>query len=113
MSEAGSPWAIEPPIVPRLRTCWSAMVSATIAASPMSGWLATAWWVVMAPIRNAPFSRSIPDRPGTRRRSTSSDGAASRSFISGSSEWPPASTLASSPPSRSAPSAASRESGTT
>ena len=47
-----------------------------------------------------PFSRLMPRRPGTLRRSTSSVGAASRSFISGISEWPPASSLASSPPSR-------------
>ena len=40
--------------------------------------------------------------PATLRRSTSSVGAASRSFISGSSECPPASSLASSPPSLSA-----------
>jgi hypothetical protein len=88
-------------------------VAAALAASPSSALDATSWWRVIAPIRKAPFSRSMPARPGTRRRSTSSVGAASRSFISGSSEWPPASTLASSPPSRSAPSAASSESGAT
>ena len=36
MSEAGSPWASEPPSVPRLRTCWSAIVAATIEARPRS-----------------------------------------------------------------------------
>ena len=42
MSEAGSPWASEPPSVPRLRTCGSAIVAATVdgeaqvAASPTS-----------------------------------------------------------------------------
>jgi hypothetical protein len=40
----------------------------------------------------------MPDRPGTLRRSISIDGAAKRSFISGISECPPASSLASSPP---------------
>ena len=86
MSEAGSPWATEPPSVPRLRTCWSAIVAAACAARPRSGCTATSWWRVIAPIRNAPFSRWIPAMPGTCRRSTISDGAASRSFISGTSE---------------------------
>ena len=58
--------------------------------------------VVSAPTRQWPFWRSTPCRPGTLRRSTSSEGAASRSFISGISEWPPAISLASSPPSTSA-----------
>src|SRR3954464_12085070 len=33
-SEAGSPWTIEPPIVPRLRTCWSAMSDAALETAP-------------------------------------------------------------------------------
>ena len=45
------------------------------------------------------WPRSTPRRPATSPRSTSSVGAARRSFISGISEWPPASSLASSPPS--------------
>ena len=36
MSDAGSPWASEPPIVPRLRTCWSAISRATVAMRPRS-----------------------------------------------------------------------------
>jgi hypothetical protein len=43
----------------------------------------------------SPFD--TPDRPGTLRRSTSIDGDANRSFISGRSECPPASSFASSP----------------
>jgi hypothetical protein len=88
-------------------------VRAALAASPSSGLLATAWWFVIAPIRAIPLSARTPARPGTRRRSTSSDGAASRSFISGTSECPPAMILASSPPSRSAARAPSSESGAT
>jgi hypothetical protein len=42
MSDAGSPWATEPPIVPRLRTCGSAIVAATVAAKPTSAFVATA-----------------------------------------------------------------------
>ena len=60
---------------------------------------------------HVPFSRCTPRSPGTRPRSTSSVGNASRSFMSGSSEWPPASSLASSPPSFSAASTPSSESG--
>ncbi len=44
--------------------------------------------------------------------STSSDGAAKRSFMSGSSECPPASSLASSPPSASSLIASSTDSAT-
>ena len=45
--------------------------------------------------------------------SISSSGAANRNFIKGSSEWPPASTLASSPRSPSSATAASTDSGRT
>ena len=110
-SDAGSPCETDPPIVPRLRTCWSAMVAAAFAASPRSGVSCTRACRVIAPIRHSPFVRSMPSRPGTRRRSTSSDGDASRSFISGSSECPPARSLASSPPSDSSRMASSSDSG--
>ena len=113
MSEAGSPCATEPPIVPRLRTCGSAIVLAALARMPRPSSRATAAWRVIAPIRQPSPSRLMPARPGTFLRSTSSDGAAKRSFISGSSECPPASSLASSPPSRRAESASSSEAGAT
>ena len=67
----------------------------------------------MAPMVTPPPFPWIPLSPGTLRRSTSSVGAASRSFISGSSEWPPASSFASSPPDDSAESASSSVSGAT
>ena len=111
MSPAGSAWASVPPIVPRWRTCGSAIVFAAAAARPSSGENSTVRCVVIAPIRNCPFSRWMPCRPGTLRMSTSSDGAASRSFMSGISECPPASTFASSPPSDSRRMASSRLSG--
>ncbi len=112
MSDAGSPWASVPPIVPMLRTCWSAIVAAAMLGSPKPP-VATWWWRTIAPNRIVPFSRETSDSPGTRRRSTSSVGAASRSFISGISEWPPARSFASSPPSRSAEIASSSEAGAT
>ncbi len=110
MSDAGSPCASVPPSVPRLRTCGSAIVAAAADASPRFPFT-TSTCRVIAPIRKSPFSRWMPARPGTRRRSTSSAGAASRSFINGSSECPPASTFASSE--LSAASASSSESGAT
>ena len=112
MSDAGSPCASVPPSVPRLRTCWSAIVRAASEASPRPA-ASTSWCVVIAPMRTVPFSRDTPRRPGIRRRSTSSVGAASRSLMSGISEWPPASTFASSPPSARALNASSSVSGAT
>ena len=35
-SEAGSPWTSEPPMVPRLRTCWSAMSAVAWPTGPSS-----------------------------------------------------------------------------
>ena len=70
---------------------------ATVETTPSSGVFSSTACGVSAPIRQWPFWRSTPCRPGSLRRSTSSAGAASRSFISGISEWPPASSLASSP----------------
>jgi hypothetical protein len=58
-----------------------------------------------------PFERRTPRRSVSLRMSTSSAGAASRIFISGINEWPPASSLASSPPCESAWIASSSVSG--
>ena len=110
-SDAASPWASEPPMVPRLRTCMSAIVAATAETTPRSGVCSSIVCVVSAPTRQWPFWRSTPCSPGTLRRSTRIDGAARRSFISGISEWPPASSLASSPPSTSALMASCSDSG--
>ena len=62
MSEAGSPCATEPPIVPRWRTCGSPTIAAAWGRSPhccsRSPDLATSWWRVSAPIAIAsPSSR--------------------------------------------------------
>ena len=54
-SEAGSPWASEPPIVPRLRTCWSAISDAARLATPSSGASWRSAWRVIEPIRQSPF----------------------------------------------------------
>jgi hypothetical protein len=58
-------------------------------------------------------STLMPDRSAARPTSTSTDGAASRSFMSGISDWPPASSFASSPASARAAMAASAESART
>ena len=100
-SDAGSPCASVPPIVPMLRTCWSAIVAAAADVSPKPP-VATRWCVTSAPSRIESPSDETFFSSSSWRRSTISDGAASRSFISGISECPPASTLASSPPSASA-----------
>ena len=112
MSEAGSPCASVPPIVPMLRTCWSAIVAAAAEASPYPP-VATRWCVTSAPSRIVSPSDETSLSSSSWRRSTISDGAAIRSFISGISECPPASTFASSPPSASAFSASSSEPGAT
>ena len=49
----------------------------------------------MAPITTERPLTSMLERPSTLLMSTMSDGLASRSFITGMSEWPPASTFAS------------------
>ena len=66
---------------------------------------------VPAPIATSSPSTSMYDSSRNRPMSMTSSGAASRSFITGSSEWPPASTVASSPCSASSASAPSSESG--
>ena len=37
MSDAGSPWASVPPSVPRLRTCWSAIVRGGVRRQAQAG----------------------------------------------------------------------------
>ena len=92
-------WDRLPPIVPRLRTIGSPM---SAAASGRSGHAAFSSsensivrCVVIAPIVIASPSRVMPCSSFTPARSTSVDGLASRSFIVGTSEWPPASSFAS------------------
>ncbi len=86
-------------MVPRLRTCGSPTAAGT-EASPGSaccntGELAASACRVMAPITiERPFC-STPLRPSTSERSISAEGCASRCFITGISEWPPAKSLAS------------------
>src|SRR3974390_519246 len=86
-------------MVPRLRTCGSPTEAAT-AARPGNSCcstdeMATSAWRDIAPITiERPFC-STPERPSTNDRSISADGFASRCFITGISEWPPASSLAS------------------
>jgi hypothetical protein len=60
---------------------------------------------VIAPITTVSPSSVMPARPGTAARSISCDGLARRSFSVGSSVMPPATSLASSSPSRPAASA--------
>ena len=100
-----------------------AICEAAREITPSSGASWRSAWRVMAPIRHdpgdpalapagrSPSTRSMPCNPGIRRRSTRRVGAARRSFISGSNEWPPASNLASSPFSWSMRTASSRLSG--
>ena len=102
MSDAASACATEPPIVPMCRTCGSPIVPAvyeTIGQSSCSASLAsTSWWRVSAPIATwSPSSRTY-DRSDSRPMSTSFEGCANRTFISGSSEWPPARIFASASP---------------
>ena len=77
-------------------------------------WSTRSQWRVSAPITMC--VAVLADAVEARRRrptSTSTVGVASRSFISGSSEWPPARSLASSPCSASAATASSTESART
>ena len=71
--------------------------------------MAASWWRVSAPIRTSPPSPRTYDSSPMRPMSMSTLGAASRSFMSGSREWPPAMSLASSPCSVSAAMASSTE----
>ncbi len=94
-----SPWgsacASDPPIVPRLRTCWSPTSPAAAARAAAfaftSALAAIALWRVHAPITSDPPSTRMPESSGIRAMSTSASGADSRSLSAGTSEWPPAS----------------------
>ena len=100
-SADGSAWARLPPMVPMFRT-WASPICAAASdrmgsRSRTSGECSRTWWGVAAPMIRAPPSSRTPDSPGTRRMSTRWRGSASRSFISGRSECPPARSLADSP----------------
>ena len=101
-SEAGSPWASEPPIVPRWRTWGSPTCDGDVGRAAGSARRAAR----RSRRRGGGSARRW--RRGRRRRGRRTGrragrcrrappGVARRSFISGSSEWPPASSLASSP----------------
>ena len=99
MSDAGSACATLPPIVPRLRTWRSPIPRAhsAIAASAGRSKLAapsSSSQVVSGPMWSSP-SRSSTPRSSSREMSTTSDGRAMRSFITGMSDWPPAIAFAS------------------
>ena len=116
-SDAGSAWASEPPRVPRCRTAGSPTTEATWASSGQavakSVECSRAEWVVSAPMDTVSLSTEIPTRSDARPTSTRTAGVANRSLMSGISDWPPASSLASSPCSASAATAASAESART
>ena len=63
-SEAGSPWASEPPIVPRWRTCWSAIVAATVAAARGRSSRRRRVRASSRRCGPSPFARSTPLQPG-------------------------------------------------
>ena len=93
-SAAGSAWAIEPPMVPRLRTwrspIWAAASASTGQDFRTSAEAAISACVVVAPISSAlPFAW-MPESPLMPARSTSAFGVASRNFMAGSRLWPPA-----------------------
>ena len=102
MSDAGSPCASVPPIVPDVADLLVGDRRRRGARRARSRRWRRRDGGPSRRSATVPLSRETPSSPGTRRRSTSSVGAASRSFISGISECPPASSFASSPPSRSA-----------
>ena len=97
-SEAGSQCAIDPPTVPRLRTWTSPMSWHRVRKHAVAGVPATpaARRTSSAPRSRAdhPRARLTPLSSASRPMSTSVSGRASRSFMSGSRLWPPASTLA-------------------
>ena len=90
MSDAGSACATEPPIVPTWRTCGSPISPAaydTIGhSSCRTSLFATSWCRVSAPIATRSPSSFTYFRSCSREMSTSSDGLARRSLISGRSE---------------------------
>src|SRR5437588_818338 len=83
-----------------LRTCaspiWAAASARTGSRERTSWLLSTARWVVRAPICSVPPLSLMPTIPGSLRRSMRCAGCASRSFISATRLWLPASTLQSS-----------------
>ena len=89
-SAAGSAWASEPPMVPRWRICGSptrpAAWASSGARSRTSSEAARSACRVVAPMTSSPFSLVIPLSSVSRPMSMSTSGAASRSFIIGSSE---------------------------
>ena len=99
ISEAGSAWAQLPPTVPRLRDLVMRDVrhrlrsSGCAVASRLSSRMSRQR--TSAPSRTPSGPILISLRPGSFRRSTSSDGWATRNAIIGTSDWPPASALAS------------------
>src|SRR3954463_11024253 len=62
-SLAGPPCASVPPIVPRLRTCWSAICFAAVEARPISSLSCSSTWRGRGPGRPHPFPPSPPPRP--------------------------------------------------
>ena len=100
ISAEGSAFAIEPPMVPRLRvggcpTHGSARASIGTDARITGSRSACAWRVV-APTTTAPFSSRIPASSGNRKMSISFAGRASRIASIGTSVCPPAMSRASS-----------------
>src|SRR5580692_9777719 len=91
---------MEPPIVPKWRTAGSPIMPASFASTGIAccttGEVLTSLCRVMAPMVIERPLISMPDRPSTSDRSTSCEGLARRSFMVGSSVWPPAKILASS-----------------
>ena len=101
-SADGSACAMLPQTVPRLRisrwpTQGSASRSRGTAAAASS--YCTCRWRTVAPTRRWPLLRDIRLSSGTALMSTSVDGRPSRIASTGTSDWPPASTLAPSRPS--------------
>ena len=101
ISPEGSACAIEPTVVPRLRIAGWATFAVARASSGWTRAAASSWSSALcrtsAPTVTPSPVASTVSRPGTRLMSTSVVGAASRMQSSGSSDWPPASTLAPSP----------------
>src|SRR5699024_175878 len=94
ISPAGSACAVDPPMVPRWRTCGSATVAAASASrgacSRIRGSRAAAAWVVIAPITSSSPSSRAPSNPGTFASPTTSSGSAIRSRNTGMKLCPPA-----------------------
>src|SRR4051795_8763685 len=84
-----------PPIVPRFRTCTSAIVPATsprMDRAPAACSVTSSEYVVIAPISTEPLPRSRTPRKSSRSwRSTSTSGDAARAFMTLTSVCPPAS----------------------